>query len=229
MRWIALLGLTLSPAAMAGQVLTNFTAMCAEGGALGPAAGEESHLAVSVIPVADTPFSITDLRARLHHGSVAGATCDASGAHQLIVWTSDSAEPSASPAVQRRLTFPAEEVLGDFRMLSAALDEPLQVNEGEFVFVAVDFGGSHPNVGCIDTCRSDAAPGMSWWSNAAAAPYSWSDLGESPPGGSLYIEVLGDPPPGTIPSEAPPAVEEPEVEADTEADTEAPRRRRRNR
>ncbi len=220
-RWL-LLGLLVSSSASAGEVLTNYDTLCADNGALGPGPGEEGHLAATRLATLDVPFEVTAVRARLHHGSVGGVMCDASTPRQLIVWKSTSDTPDVQPSNAVTMTFPTEETLGEERLIESSLDTPIVLNEGEYLWAAVDFGGTQPNVGCIKTCRSNAEEGLNFWSNSAEAPYDWADLATIGANGNLWVEVVGNPPDGVLPE----AMPEPEVEVDTEADTEAPTRRR---
>ena len=225
MRWSLLVAVIATAPAMAGEVLTNYDALCSDTGALGPAPGEESHLAVTRLVTGHVPFEVTQVRVRLHHGSVAGAMCDASGAHQIHLWTSTEESPEASPSYDATLTFSTEETLGEERLLEAELDSPIVISEGEYLWVALDFGGEHPNVGCVKTCRFDAQDGQNFWSNDAAAPYAWSDLASTSANGNLWIEVSGNPPDGVLPAEELPA-EAPTEEAVPDADSDTPTRRR---
>jgi hypothetical protein len=223
-RWL-LLGLLMSSSASGGEVLTNYDTLCSNTGALGPGPGEEAHIAATRLATLDVPFEVTSVRARLHHGSVGGVMCDASMPRQLMMWKSTSDTPDAQPLNAVTVSFDVEETLGEERLIESVLDTPITLSAGEYLWAAIDFGGAENNVGCIKTCRSNAEDGVNFWSNADQAPYNWADLGTIGANGSLWVEVVGNPPEGVLPEPMP----EPEVEADTEAEEEPTRRRGRRR
>lgn len=225
-RWL-LLGFLVSSSASAGEVLTNYDTLCGDTGALGPGPGEEGHIAATRLATLDVPFEVTTVRARLHHGSVGGVMCDASMPRQITVWKSTSDTPDSQPANAVTVDFVQEETLGEERLIESALPSPITLNVGEYLWAAVDFGGSERNVGCIKTCRANAEEGLNFWSNRAQAPYDWADLATIGANGNLWVEVGGNPPDGVLPEVI--AVPEVVVEPDTEAEEPSGRRRGRRR
>jgi len=221
---VALMGVSQ---AQAGEVLTHYDALCADTGALGPAAGEEGHWAASRIATVDVPFTVTSIKARLHNGSAGDGMCDGSLAREIRVWKSESDTPDASPEGVVVVSFDSEEVLGEERVVEGQLPSVITLNEGEYLWASINFGGTHPNVGCVKTCRADSSPGLHFWSNGSEAPYPWVDLAGTGAGGALWLEVAGEPPEGLrAPAEPEPEPVEEVVEEEAEEE-EQPRRRRR--
>lgn len=193
--------------AFGGEILANYSPLCPETSALGPSAGEERHLAATLLTPTSYPFSVTAVRAKLYHGTLPNARCDASGAHRVGVYVTGEGAPPASPEARGSLTFAAEEVLGDERWLSATLDSPIVLQDGQNLLVTIDFGGTYPTVGCVATCLTGALADRAFWSNANQPPFDWRPLASFGIRSDLFIEAVGDGP-APPPSEAPPPTPE---------------------
>ena len=68
---------------------------------------------------------------------------------------------------------------------------PLTLDNGEFLFVAVQMSGTWPDVSCLATCRTQPRTDHDYWSNAVGTPYSWVPLTDFGIDANVMISALG--------------------------------------
>jgi hypothetical protein len=75
--------------------------------------------------------------------------------------------------------------------LTVTLDEPLSLAANQRLGVAVrlDAEGAGRSI-CLGMCVAGAGAGTSFWSNAAAEPYTWQDLVTAFDLGNLLVEAV---------------------------------------
>ena len=167
---------------------------------LKPDPGEEGAWALARLTPPGYPFTVTRVRYRLGQGKAGNVTCDASLEHRVRLFASADTVPSAEPTLLAELVAPAmapEDISDEGRAIGLELDEPVLVEEGEHLFMAVELLGAHPNVMCtyVDTA-STAGADRSYWSTAQGPPYSWVQINEFGLVGAILYFAFGYVPAG---------------------------------
>jgi hypothetical protein len=92
---------------------------------------------------------------------------------------SSDTSPPAEPTPIAVLHSDADPTATLDRLVDHPLDEPIVLEEGQHLYVAVEmvreaFTG---NILCVSACDNEAAEAdRNYWSNAATPPYSWATL-----------------------------------------------------
>lgn len=147
----------------------NNDADCLEWMAVTPAENEAGHLYAVRLTPPSYPFEVTEVQYELFGTE----ECDSTTAHRVEVFVDTATTPPASPTITQ-LDIPATGTTEPVRVVTAQLTSPITLQTGEHLFVAVELvniGGS-----CMAACGGATIADRDWWSNAAAAPYSWATL-----------------------------------------------------
>ncbi len=163
-----------------------------------PADGEEGHLCAGRLTPPGYPFTVLKVGYRLGHGPNVDSevVCNGSLEHQVHLYVSSDVIPPTSPASPVIITAPymdpASIPEGDGRIVTLDVDPPVTLNQGEHLFVAIKYAGTYPDVLCVSTNKDDPYDGdRNYWSNAAAPPYSWTQLDSFGLQGSLLVRAIG--------------------------------------
>jgi hypothetical protein len=175
----------------ATAVLQNYTAGCRIE-ALNPTLpDEQGYFALEALTAAG-PFTVGSVRYALVND---GAQCDATLAHEVLVFTYTGDAPPSRPSMESSLRVFAVDAdparSEDVLTLTASLATPITLRPGEHLGVAVRLSGDAAgNSLCLGMCTAGASAGTSFWSNASVEPYTWQDLVEGFRLGNLLIEAV---------------------------------------
>jgi hypothetical protein len=123
-------------------------------------------------------------------------TCNATLAHEVQLYISKDVKPPSTPSPAAILAIPADtsgKNYADGRFIIQKLDSTLTLNQGEHLFIAIKFAGAYPDdVLCVAVNEDDPYEGnRNYWSNAAAPPYSWTQLDTFGLMGSILVSAGG--------------------------------------
>ncbi|MCB9709226.1 MAG: hypothetical protein H6714_10600 [Myxococcales bacterium] len=171
--------------------LRNFDS-CA-GKNLNPVAGEEQHWTAVRLEPPYYPFTVEEVEYRLadYFDTDSGVRCQADFAHKVQIYKANSISPPASPSVLSETSVPAVSWTDTYRTVRFTLATPITITASDDIFVAMQFAGTYPEVTCISLCGSTLEPAYNFWSNAAAAPYTWQPLSTWNISGHVYLTVWG--------------------------------------
>lgn len=174
-----------------GTVLTNNDATC-EDKSIGPAAGEEHHLAAARLTPPSYPFVVTAVRYVLDAQT---GNCDAGLAHTVDVFVDTAVAPPATPSVLRHFDNAMIAKPTQDRVVTLDLDPPVTLQSGEHLFIAVSMAGTFPDdILCVGTCAGPAyQEDRNYWSNADAPPYPWQTLGSFGLPQNYKLDAIGQP------------------------------------
>jgi hypothetical protein len=161
---------------------------------------EAGHLAAAVVGPVDRSGQVVRVRYWLEDDRL--PQCDSTLAHRVELAVVSEPEPPARPGAMGVATIrvgAAPDAARGRHVDVAVADGPI-VAAGAWIVVAVSLearaqAAAPPDRSlCLETC-DDEAPraGESWWSNAAEAPYDWSDLaplGFAPLSTTVELRIL---------------------------------------
>jgi hypothetical protein len=163
-----------------------------------PLSGEEGHLAAGRLTPPAWPFIVESVRYNLSTRT-SSVSCDAGLEHRVDLFVEAGTTPSASPTVAASYTVPASETEDGSHELELVLDTPIELAEGEHLYVGIEMTGEYPDgVLCLDTCTDDTTSEANWWSNAAETPYDWAELSSWGISGDYRIVAAGLVPEGSV-------------------------------
>lgn len=159
-----------------------YTTDCAEPFYLQPAPGEYGHYAAVRFTPPHYPFMLQYVTYEL--GDESAVKCNASLAHEVLIWVGNDQFPDAEPELLEVLNVPAKSRPKEqLSTITVPLPDYLRVEQGEHLFVAVRMAGTTSGSLCLLQCSSMAiTPEANFWSNATAEPFSWQDLEDFGPG-----------------------------------------------
>ena len=162
---------------------------------LTPDPGEEGNWAAARLTPPGYPFDVSIVSYTVGDGAAGNVTCSGTHSHQLQLYAASSVAPPATPTPDMDITVPAAtpEQIGHLgRTVTQDIDPPLRLAQGEHLFVAIQLGGTYPEVLCLQVNDVDAAEGnRNYWSGALAPPFSWVQLDSFGLDGSLLISAYG--------------------------------------
>jgi len=142
--------------------------------ALAPAEGEFGHWAAARLTPPSYPFTVTAISYLAITGE--GSECRTGLGHQVALYVGAQDKPTASPEGVI-LSVPAAAHARHFRQVILDLDTPVQLSEGQHLFVAVEMAGGPEAMLCLNMgCTGEGTPDRNYWSNAAAPPFDWATL-----------------------------------------------------
>lgn len=145
---------------------------------------ERGHWAAERLVPPTTPFLVDAIEYQLSGQIQNAPTCAANLSHQVFVVSAPDGLPPASPAaIAGYRVFDVRLPDATSTLTQFTLDPPLEVDVGEALFVGVEIGvfsDLDDTQLCVGVCKEipERIPGVSFWSNAASAPYPWADLVE---------------------------------------------------
>lgn len=161
-----------------------------------PGAGESNHLAATLLTPPAWPWTLNAVSIAMQNDDPEDR-CNAGHAHTAYLWVvtdPDSPPPADTPA-DIELTWPEIASFSDpNRFLDQNLEPPLELAEGEHVWVAIQFGGTVPDSSCVNACADGWVDERDYWSNAAEPPYAWTPLSDFGLRTHLFIFGLGERP-----------------------------------
>ena len=166
---------------------------CAAPSHVVPGNGESNHLAATLLTPPAWPWTLNAVSIALQNEDPNGL-CNADHAHTAFLWVTtdpDSPPPEDTPA-DIELTWPQVEVTQPNRFLDQNLEPPLQLVDGQHVWVAIQMGGTVPDSSCVNACADEWTAGRDYWSNAAVPPYPWTPLEDFGLSTHLFIFGLGE-------------------------------------
>lgn len=162
---------------------------------LAPDPGEEGHWAAARLTPPSYPFDVSIVSYTVGDGAAGNVNCSGTLSHQLQLYAESSVAPPATPAPDFSVTVPAAtpDQIGHMgRTVTQTVDPPLRLAQGEHLFVAIQLGGTHPEVLCLQVNDVGPADGnRNYWSGAVAPPFSWVQLDSFGLDGSLLISAFG--------------------------------------
>jgi hypothetical protein len=178
------------------SILINFDATDCDADAtvVAPGPGESNMLAAAVLGPGTWPYEVTMVNVALANEPTGAATCDASQAHEVLIWvvSSSEGEPPSNTVPDYVLSAESTEPIEDpARILSLPVDPPLVLERNEVIVVALRFSGNYPDTSCIAACGADFIEGADFWSNGVDAPYYWQPLSDFNISSNLWIWAEG--------------------------------------
>ncbi|MSP60211.1 MAG: hypothetical protein EXR72_07690 [Myxococcales bacterium] len=142
---------------------------------VGPAMGEEKHLAAARLTPTKFPFVVTSLRYAIGEGFWAEPACNATLAHRVDLYVASGVAPAATPTVAQNLAVPAATKGADKRrVIDLKLTSPITIPDGSHLFVALQYAGTFPKVLCQMGCTTAPTADRNYWSNAEKPLYAWA-------------------------------------------------------
>jgi hypothetical protein len=140
---------------------------------LSPADGEEGHWSATVH--SPNGFIVTAVSYYLWDGDPGnGSPCDGGYAHRVHVYLDDDATPDADPVVVAEFDVDLGVVTpDDDTLVRLVLENPVRVEPGQHVFVAIEHAADATHEICTTACDSAFTEDTNFWSNAADVPYGW--------------------------------------------------------
>jgi hypothetical protein len=180
------------PAGDAGGAgtLTNAPGTCMNPGYTSADFGNGGHYAATRLTPPSFPFTVTSVHYALIHNP---GTCDADGAHDVLVFTGTGTTPPGTPAGETISVAAASTPTpaGTRRAMDLTLDTPVVVNSGEELFVAVQMQRIGDPL-CLEECLDPGEADRNFWSAAPAPPFPWRTLASYGNDGTLTIGVRAD-------------------------------------
>lgn len=179
-------------------VFANISGICNNVNLLSPAPGEEGHWAAGRLAPPAYPFQVTSLGygliQQVESAPQEGPFCHLDIEHEIQAYVGTNVVPDASlvPVFSRSVTLEKQAKEGNLRV-EVKLDKPLILNEGDFLFVAVEMTGVYPDILCVPMCTLSTTPDANYWSNAAEAPFSWALLSNFGISGDMDVLAKGHP------------------------------------
>ncbi len=154
---------------------------CVDNGVTNPILPEEAgHYAATTLTPEVYPFTVERVRYKIR-GPGYKVSCSTKIAHEVQVYVSKASKPPEKPSETPgfvAIAVPAEAMEAEFRLINLTLAEPIVLNEGDRLVVAVEMAGAADlKTGlCIRSCFDTKEANVDWWSNAADEPFAWADL-----------------------------------------------------
>ena len=140
---------------------------------------EAGHWAATTLTPSNYPFEVQSVAYELT-GGAAGGQCDNSFAHAVAIFSTDVPQPVDAPSLgaQDYVLYPIAEdpAATDDRLVEIVLDQPIVLEDGQSIVVAVEMAAVEDVSLCIRACRDGNIPAVDWWSNAADEPFAWADM-----------------------------------------------------
>ncbi len=152
---------------------------------------EADHLAATRFDPPAYPFAVDTVSYVLLHdptGSGLSYGCDATMAHEVRFYRSRTEVPLANPElVATRIVTGSPTTEPQEVFTTVELDVPVVLEEGEYLFVAVQFPRPDFTGVCIEACDIGSAyePNRHFWSYAVAPPYDWREFSTFAPWATL--------------------------------------------
>jgi hypothetical protein len=147
--------------------------------------GEEGHYAATRLIPDATPFMVQQVSYALNHNQNTSLDCDANLDHEVFLFVAPVGQPlDPDPVELERHTVTGDGGSGSARVITIDLLNPIRLDAGESLVVAVEmagdvYGGSCGDNGyaiCHSICSGDETGEVSYWSGATDPAYSWSSL-----------------------------------------------------
>ena len=155
---------------------------CGDNGVTNPILPEEAgHYAATTLTPTVYPFTVERVRYNIR-GPGYKPTCSTAIAHEVQVYVLQESKPPPKPSETAAsfvtIAMPAEAMTEEFRTIDMPLAQPIVLEEGDRLVVAVEMAAAADlETGlCIRSCYDAAVANVDWWSNAADEPFAWSDL-----------------------------------------------------
>ncbi len=166
-------------------LLTNENPCAADRGFSSLTTGDPGDMKVVRLTPSSFPFTVTHVRYAIE-GSLA-IECDNTLAHRVEVFATSGHAPESSPTIAETIVVPAVTSAPSERIMVLPLVTPLELQGGEHLYVAVEQAGNATHSMCMYTCLENPTADRNYWSESAAAPYTWEPYNT----GNLSIEALG--------------------------------------
>lgn len=164
------------------NVLSVVPLDCADNGVTNPILPEEAgHYAATTLTPTVYPFTVERVRYNIR-GPGYKPSCSTAIAHEVQVYVQQASKPPPKPSETAAsfvtIAMPAEAMTEQFRTIDLPLAQPIVLEEGDRLVVAVEMAAAADlETGlCIRSCFDDAVANVDWWSNAADEPFAWGDL-----------------------------------------------------
>ena len=161
-----------------------------------PGAGEEGLVTVARLAPPSYPFMVESIGYALMNltkslDGYSEAYCSSKHSHRVWVSKGTALDPGATPDVVESFDVSGGNSAEAIDWLEHQLSQPLILNEGEQLFVAVELTGTFPEVMCLARCADDTAPQANYWSLDQQAPYGWVELSAAGADGDLAVTAYG--------------------------------------
>lgn len=154
-----------------------------------PDPGEEGQFsAVRFTPALD--FSVREITFSAPNSTKSGIHCTVSDDRIVNLYVSSELVPPNNAQPDLSLIIPGQPGAVDPVVLfEILLDEPLLVQKGESLFVAIEHPGAWPDIGCLTISTADTERVESeFWSYATDVPFDWTGWEEL--GGYTYKPLV---------------------------------------
>ncbi len=164
------------------NMLSVVPLVCLDNGVTNPILPEEAgHYAATTLTPNVYPFTVERVRYNIR-GPGYKPSCSTAIAHEVQVYVTQESKPPPKPSETAAsfvtIAMPAEAMTEEFRVIDLPLAQPIVLNEGDRLVVAVEMAAAADlKTGvCIRSCYDFAVANVDWWSNVADEPFAWSDL-----------------------------------------------------
>lgn len=163
---------------------------------LTPDEGEEGFLCAARLTPPQYPFIVEQIEYPIGHSTGDDEPrCNASFEHHVFVLSSAELAPPVDldEAADYVVAGVAEDDIPEGgRYVVVPLDEPITVNDGEHLFVAVQLAGTFPEMTCTSVDVSSTHHGnRNYWSNSAESPFTWVQLDSFGLTGNIIVDAVG--------------------------------------
>lgn len=177
------------PASCAPPTMLGVGATCWDDGDHGlvePSPGEEGHHAAARLTPPSWPFTVEAVG---YHLGSQGA-CANGLAHSVGIFVG-SDTPAAAPQLAETFMVSAAPPVGGWKLRRLVLPEPIELAEGEHLYVSIEMAGDAQGHLCVGMCNLGDTAGAAWWSNAVDEPFSWAELSDFGIDGDLMVMAFG--------------------------------------
>ncbi len=116
--------------------------------------------------------------------------CDAGVEHRVRLYISDQGNPGVNPTFAAETTVALSSPTAGFNSVEASFGEPVAVNAGDHLFVAIEMLGSSEAYSCVGLCGLEPSP-STLWSNSANPPFDWEEMSSFDLDGAVGLEGRG--------------------------------------
>jgi hypothetical protein len=159
--------------------LTNNPDACTDPWFIAPSESEIMQWAAIRLTPPSYPFHVTRVSYTVPAETYqsAGVTCSTTVGHTVMLFADTGVEPPATPSTLAEIEVPDGGTEGQDRLVDLSIDPPAVLQDGEQLFVAVQWTGTWPNPLCIETCSDSATQSdRNYWSTTTETPFSWVEL-----------------------------------------------------
>jgi hypothetical protein len=142
---------------------------------LAPYADEVNQWAATRLTPDGFPFFVTDVSYYAGEGQGSfGPYYDPTLAHGVKIYVGSDLEPPKDATPEIEFEVDIDESMPAYNLIQLSLDQPIRLDEGEHLFVAIESAGSYADsVVAVLSCRQTSGLTTTYWSYTVSQPWNW--------------------------------------------------------